>query len=154
MPTDRQLITVSFTLKRKVGIDEITLEQSAIVPQGDSGMMYNHLFETAKTALDDYYNNVASTLPKQPNRNAVIESEWFKIERLTVDMHNGTRLVKAKGGLYRKHGLTIWPEIAETIGLKLDLIHESGYIPLKLLEGKAVTKADGTVKLDALRIRD
>ena len=64
------------------------------------------------------------------------EYEYVKVSGLTVQFTpTGKKVGKIKGGHYTKIGVTVWPEVALTVGVNLDELAAGDY-QLPALAGK------------------
>lgn len=145
--------TVHVKLSRKIGNDTIELNVSSFAEAGDVGFTFNSLFGELRSALHDYYQNVAPTMPNDPSAGMSDGQQWIDIERLSVSVDKGKRFVKAHGGKFEKYGIVIWPEVAKKIGLDLSIIPDSGYVPHKPLHALVgVDGPSGKMKIIALKV--
>lgn len=146
-------VTVLFRLSRRIGVDTLEFEITALADPGNENHEYNRIMGIVRTALGDYMQNVAPSLPTAPRENdAQQPGEWFKVVKLSVTVDGGKRYVKAHAGKYAKHGVVIWPEVAKEIGLDLDKIPNEGYAPQKNLEAMITTNPEGKARVSHLRI--
>ena len=51
--------------------------------------------------------------PPQPQQSGLLEStsKTFVVETLSVEVKGGKRYTKAKGGIFTRYGVNVWPEV-------------------------------------------
>jgi hypothetical protein len=67
--------------------------------------------------------------PTPPAALAALEGaeEVLTSEQLICSMASGKMYYKISGGRYKKFGVTVWPEVLETTGMKVDKLEAKAY---------------------------
>lgn len=144
--------TINVRIKRAIGQDELDIALSVIADRGDENYEYSRLFGVAQQAIKDYIDNFAPTSPITAGANSAESGNgaWYPVEAITVTVDKGNRYAKAIVGKWKKHGLTLWPEVLEQIGRKPEDIPDSGIDNITGVYALVVEK-DGKPKIAALK---
>jgi hypothetical protein len=97
------------------------------------------IVKTTKAEIDAYIllrqeyprTLIAPPAPSEPKYvnvdgggNETADSKTFTVERISIKIEDGHHYYKVMGGKFSKYGCTVWPEVLEAAGLKID--HATG----------------------------
>lgn len=148
-------LKVRFSLVRRIGGDEITFDAETVAELGQENYEYNRMMGLVRSALQDYQQNVAPTLPNSPAQsNGSNGGDWYQVDTISVTLDRGKRYVKAHTGRWSQYGIPIWPEVAKRIGWDIRSVPDTGYTPTKPLFAQVMLTDDGKPRIVALEIRE
>jgi hypothetical protein len=125
-------IKIRASLSRNYGPITLTLDAEELLTLDDEATardIRRQTFEALTMALADQHMHfateqlraLADLIPDPAQRSGGDDTRLVEADVLSVELRDGKKRCRVKGGIYSKYGVTVWPEVLE----KLDLPPEA-----------------------------
>lgn len=143
-------ITISLTIKRKIGGTEIVLGASRNVTVANENQRRAHYDKLALMLNDqfDHFIKERVVAVDEVSSSPATDAEIIPADELVVEIKAGKKYYAVKGGRYTAHGVRVWREVLEPTGL-LDELGDKLALPLFAWNAQ-VERRNGSLKVTKL----